>query len=213
MAVSRHRLVVKRTSHDRYQPPLFVVVASTRPGRVRIRVGEWFRAAAEAHGRFDVRFVDLTALALPFMDEPNHPRLGTYTRQHTKDWSAVVAGADAFVFVTPEYNHGYNAVLKNALDFLHKEWADKPMGLVGYGGIAAGTRATQQLKPVLDALRMAVAVEAVNIPFVTNFLSPEGFRANDVIEASAGAMLDELARLERLLRPAREVADLALARR
>ncbi|MFD1505626.1 NAD(P)H-dependent oxidoreductase [Georgenia yuyongxinii] len=193
-------------------PTLLVVVASTRPGRVGIHVGEWFRECARAHGGFDVQFADLAELALPFMDEPHHPKQRKYTHQHTKDWSAVVDGADAFVFVTPEYNHGYNAVLKNALDFLHGEWADKPVGLVSYGGVAAGTRATQQLKPVLDALRMAVTVEAVNVPFVARLLGPDGFLPDDVVEASAGAMLDELARLEGLLRPARREADLVAAR-
>ncbi|WP_205739769.1 NADPH-dependent FMN reductase [Georgenia sp. SYP-B2076] len=193
-------------------PTLLVVVASTRPGRVGIHVGEWFRERAEAHGQFDVRFVDLAELALPFMDEPHHPKLRRYEHQHTKDWSALVAGAHAFVFVTPEYNHGYNAVLKNALDFLHQEWQDKPVGLVSYGGIAAGTRATQQLKPVLDALRMAVAVEAVNIPFVATLMQDGAFRPTDIVDASAAAMLDELARLEFLLRPAHEAAELELVR-
>ncbi|MFH5821444.1 NADPH-dependent FMN reductase [Georgenia sp. AZ-5] len=194
-------------------PTLLVVVASTRPGRVGIHVGEWIREHAEAHGSFDVRFVDLAELALPFMDEPRHPKLRQYEHQHTKDWSAVVDGADAFLFVTPEYNHGYNAVLKNALDFLHQEWADKPAGLVSYGGVAAGTRAVQQLKPVLAALRMVPAVEAVTIPFVANLLGEEGsLQPTDTVSASATAMLDELARLTRLLLPARRGADLALAR-
>lgn len=194
-------------------PTLLVVVASTRPGRVGGHVGEWFRGAAQAHGGFDVRYVDLKELALPFMDEPRHPRLRQYEHQHTKDWSALVDGADAFVLVTPEYNHGYNAVLKNALDFLHQEWADKPVGLVSYGGISAGIRAAQQLKPVLDALRMAVAVEAVNVPFVANLVGEDGFRPTEIIEASAVAMLDELVRLEGLLQPARRDAEPALVNR
>ena len=151
-------------------PTLLVVVASTRPGRVGIHVGSWIREHAEAHGSFDVRFVDLADLGLPFMDEPRHPKLRQYEHQHTKDWSALVDGVDAFVLVTPEYNHGYNAVLKNALDFLHQESADKPVGLVSYGGVAAGTRAVQQLKPVLASLRMVPAVEAVMIPFVAGLL-------------------------------------------
>jgi NAD(P)H-dependent FMN reductase len=119
-------------------------------------------------------------------------------------------GPGAFVLITPEYNHGYNAVLKNALDFLHQEWADKPVGIVSYGGISAGIRATQQLKPVLDPLRMAVAVEAVNVPFVANLVREGGFEPTEVIESSAVAMLDELVRLEGLLRPARREAQLEL---
>jgi NAD(P)H-dependent FMN reductase len=194
-------------------PTLLVVVASTRPGRVGIRVGEWFRRQAEAHGAFDVRFVDLAEQGLPFMDEPNHPKLRQYEHQHTKDWSAIVDGADAFALVTPEYNHGYNAVLKNALDFLHAEWADKPVGLVSYGGIAAGTRAVQQLKPVLAALRMVPAVEAVTIPFVANFVQDGALQPPAETTAAATTLLDELARLEGLLHPAGRDAELELARR
>ncbi|MCK6210437.1 NAD(P)H-dependent oxidoreductase [Georgenia sp. EYE_87] len=108
---------------------------------------------------------------------------------------------------------GYNAALKNALDFLHQEWADKPVGIVSYGGISAGIRATQQLKPVLDALRMAVAVEAVNVPFVANLVREGGFHPTDVLEASAVAMLDELVRLEGLLRPARSEVRMQLTAR
>lgn len=194
-------------------PTLLVIVASTRPGRVGIAVGEWFRAHAEAHGGFDVRVVDLAELALPFFDEPRHPRTGRYEHEHTRRWSAIVDAADAVAVVTPEYNHSYNAVLKNALDFLHHEWADKPVGLVSYGGVAAGTRAVQALKPVFAALRMPVAVEAVNIPFVANFVHDGTLEPTPVLEQSATAVLDELVRLEGMLRPARAArAELAATR-
>ena len=193
-------------------PTLLVVVASTRPGRIDIHVGRWIEEAAETHGGFDVRFADLAELALPFMDEPRHPRLRQYEHQHTTDWSAIVDAADTFLFVTPEYNHGYNAVLKNALDFLHAEWADKPAGLlVSYGGIAAGTRAVQQLKPVLAALRMVPVVEGVNIPFVAKHVQDGVFRPTAETTAAATGMLDELARLTDSLRPTHE-AELELSR-
>ncbi len=137
--------------------------------------------------------VDLDELGLPFMDEPNHPRLRRYEHQHTKDWSARVDAADAFVLVTPEYNHSFSAPLKNAIDFLHNEWAYKPVGFASYGGIAAGTRALQALKPVVGALRMTAVVEAVNIPFVGQFIDEdEQFRPNDVLDQAADAMLAEL---------------------
>src|SRR3954470_152784 len=127
-------------------PRLMILIASTRPGRVGLPVAEWFRGRVETHGAFEVDGADMADIDLPFMDEPNHPRLQRYEHQHTKDWSARVAAADAFVFVTPEYNHSFNAPLKNALDFLHSEWIGKPAGFVTYGGIAAGTRALQALK-------------------------------------------------------------------
>jgi NAD(P)H-dependent FMN reductase len=182
-------------------PKLQIIIASTRPGRVGLPVAEWFRAWAEAHGGFDVELVDLAEVDLPFMDEPNHPRLRRYEHEHTKRWSAAVDSADAFVFVTPEYNYGFNAPLKNALDFLHQEWQHKPVGFVSYGGVAAGTRAVQLLKPVLGALRMVTCGEAVSIPFVRQLIDDEGsVRANEVMEGAATAMLDELVRLEGALR-------------
>ena len=185
-------------------PTLQIIIASTRPGRVGEPVADWFSARAEQHGAFELDVVDLAELALPFMDEPNHPRLRRYEHQHTKDWSARVEAADAFVFVTPEYNHSYSAPLKNAIDFLHQEWEYKPVGFVSYGGIAAGTRALQALKPVVGALKMTPVTEAVNIPFVRQFINEdEVFEPNDVLEQAADAMLDELARVEAALRALR----------
>lgn len=184
-------------------PVLRIVIASTRPGRVGLPVAEWFTAVARDHRAFDVEVSDLLELGLPFMDEPKHPRLGQYEHEHTRRWSATVSRADAFVFVTPEYNYGYNAVLKNAIDYLHNEWADKAVGFLSYGGVAAGTRSVQQLRQVLSSLRMTTAVEAVNVPFAPQFLDENRqVQPNDVMLASADAMLTELARLTALLRPA-----------
>ena len=188
-------------------PRLLVVVASTRPGRVGLPVGAWFHQRAVRHGGFDVEWVDLAEVDLPFFDEPHHPRLRRYQHQHTKDWSARVERADAFVFVTPEYNFGFTAPLKNALDFLSREWAYRPAGIVSYGGVAAGTRAAQMLKQVLTTLKMTPMFEAVSIPFVKQFLDEHGrIRANETMEQAADAMLDELVRWERALRPLRSEA-------
>ena len=122
-------------------PDLTIIIASTRPGRAGLPIGTWFAERARVDGAFDVRVVDLADVGLPMYDEPDHPRLRRYRNQHTKDWSATIDAADAVVFVTPEYNYGYPASLKNAIDFLHEEWAYKPVGFVSYGGVAAGTRA------------------------------------------------------------------------
>jgi len=178
------------------KPNLQIIVGSTRPGRVGLPVAEWFQDRAERHDAFDVELIDLAEVDLPFMNEPNHPRLRQYVHPHTKEWSATIERGDAFVFVTPEYNHGFNAVIKNALDYLHQEWADKPAGFIGYGGISAGTRAIQMLKPVVAALRMTPVVEAVTIPFVAKLIDDEGrLQANDTINGAADTMLTELARL------------------
>jgi len=185
-------------------PNLTIIVGSTRPGRAGAPIAQWFAARAKDHGGFDVNVVDLAELGLPLLDEPNHPRLRTYTQQHTKDWSAIVDAADAVVFVTPEYNYGYPASVKNAIDYLHQEWRDKPVGFVSYGGVAAGTRAVQQLKQVVTTLRMLPIFESVNIPFHSKLLDSDGvFHPGEGLDQAADAMLDELVRTEAALRPLR----------
>ena len=186
------------------KPILTIVIGSTRPGRVGPKFAEWFRSRAIDHAGFEVEVVDLAELNLPFMDEPNHPRLRQYTHQHTIDWSRIVERSDAFVFVTPEYNFGYTAPLKNAIDYLSHEWADKAVGFVSYGGVAAGTRATQMLKQVLTALRIMPVTDAVNIPFVAQHLDEDKrFKPNEIMEQSATIMLDEVLRWTEALRPLR----------
>ena len=178
-------------------PLLQIVIASTRPGRIGLPIARWVEKAAVDHGGFEVEVVDLAEIGLPVFDEPVHPRMRSYTHDHTKAWSATVDRADAFVFVMPEYNHSFNGALKNAIDFLFHEWQHKPVGTVSYGGVGAGIRAVAQLKPVLAALSMPVMVSAVPIPFVTAHVSGEGdartFTPNAEIEAGATAMLDALA--------------------
>ncbi len=182
-------------------PRLTVIIGSTRPGRVGAAIGQWFEARARAYGSFDLEVADLAAVNLPMLDEPNHPRLQQYAHQHTRDWSAVIHRADAVVFVTPEYNHGYPATIKNAIDYLYHEWADKPVGFVSYGGVSAGTRSVTQLKPVVTAVGMVPVIDMVNIPFVAQFFDDNGrFEANNIMDQAAETMLDDLLRVHRLLR-------------
>ena len=186
-------------------PQLMIVIASTRPGRGGESVARWFIERATDHDSFDVDVVDLAELNLPPLNEPHHPRLRQYTQRHTHQWSEQVDAADAFVFITPEYNHGYPASLKLAIDYLNNEWRYKPVGFLSYGGVAAGTRAVEQLQQVVTALRMTPVIEQVNIPFYQQFIDEDGvLRANDVMEQAAEAMLDQLVRLEATLRPLRE---------
>ncbi len=186
-------------------PRLQVIIASTRPGRLGLPIGTWFAGAAVAHGAFEVDFADLAEVALPFMDEPNHPRLRNYLHRHTIDWSARVGAADAFVFVTAEYNAGYPAPLKNAIDFLYDEWKYKPVGFVSYGGVSAGTRCVQMLKQVVTTLRMIPVLEAVSIPFVAQLIDHERrFVPTELVENAAVAMLDELDRVQAALAPLRK---------
>jgi NAD(P)H-dependent FMN reductase len=182
-------------------PKLHVILASTRPGRAGEPIADWFVERARAHGAFDVELVDLAEVALPFFDEPAHPRLRRYEHEHTKAWSRRIDAADAFAIVTPEYNFGYPATLKNAIDYLHFEWQHKPVGFVSYGGVAAGTRAVQQLKQVVTTLKKLPLFESVSIPFHTQFIDEEGrVQANETMETAADAMLDELLLSEEALR-------------
>jgi len=186
------------------RPVLQVIIGSTRPGRVGSAVADWIIDRARARGDFEVEVADLAVLNLPIFDEPNHPRLRRYVNQHTKDWSEIVERSDAFVFVIPEYNYGFNAATKNAIDYLNQEWQNKPAGIVSYGGVAAGTRAAQMLKQVMSALKIVPVTDSVNIPFVGQKLDQDRrLKPNEIMEAAAAAMLDELARWAQALRPLR----------
>ena len=187
-------------------PVLQIIIASTRPGRVGPTIADWVRQRAEAHGGFEVEVVDLAEVNLPLFDEPNHPRLGQYTHEATRRWSATVARADAFVFVMPEYNHSFNAALKNALDHLFAEWGDKPVAFVSYGGISGGLRAVAAIKPVVAALRMVPVLEGVTLPMVFSDIVDGAFVADDATDQAATFMLNELARLSAVLTPARRDA-------
>jgi NAD(P)H-dependent FMN reductase len=146
---------------------------------------------AATRGDLEVDLVDLAEVGLPLLDEPHHPRLGQYTHEHTRAWSRRIREADGFVFVTPEYNHGYSAVLKNAIDYLYDEWRHKPVGFVSYGGNSGGLRAVQQLKQVVVALNMVPVVEAVSLPFVGSMLHADGsLEPSQSMEHSLKSMLD-----------------------
>lgn len=175
-------------------PRLGVVLTSTREGRVGATVADWFLARAREHGGFEVELVDLKAVDLPMMSEPNHPRLKKYTQEKTRAWSATVSALDAYVFVTPEYNFGSPPALVNALDHLYWEWTHKAAGLVTYGGISGGLRAAQMTKLLLTSFKIVPLVEQVAIPFVTQHLTDGVFKGDEKHDKSATVMLDELAR-------------------
>lgn len=152
---------------------LDVILVSTRTGRAGPAIASWFLTQAQRHGKFAVHLIDLALVALPMLDEPHHPRLRKYEREHTKAWSRTIDAADAFVFVTPEYNYGSPPSLVNAIDYLHHEWAYKPAGFVSYGGVSGGTRAVQMIKQIVTTVRMMLIPEAVALPFFTQQLDKE----------------------------------------
>ncbi len=145
---------------------IMVVIGSVRPGRIGPTVADWVvRSISDRHPDAEVDLVDLADLALPFLDESAHPRMASYEQPHTLAWSARVTEADAVLLVAPEYNHSYSPALKNALDYLHREWWRKPVGIVCYGGVSAGTRGVDALTPVLVTLGMVKTGAGVEIGF------------------------------------------------
>ena len=179
---------------------LKIITASTRPGRRGILVSHWIIEMLKSNPAFEVEHLDLAEINLPFMDEPHHPRFQNYTKQHTKDWSEIISAADAFIIVMPEYNYGFIAPLKNAIDFLQKEWAYKAVGIVSYGGLGAGIRATQMLKQVLTTLKMIPLFEAVNIPFFESHIKDGVFVPGETIIKNLNDLTQELIRVDKGLR-------------
>jgi NAD(P)H-dependent FMN reductase len=142
------------------------------------------------------------------MDEPFYPIQQKYQFEHTKKWSATIEEAEAFVIVTAEYNNGMPAPLKNALDYLVKEWAYKPVGIVSYGGGAAGTRAAQMLKQVLSYLKMVPLPEMVANPFFDQNINEQGvFVPNQTSVKAAHEMFHELVRWTTALKPLRSTSE------
>jgi NAD(P)H-dependent FMN reductase len=175
---------------------LQVVTVSTREGRQGHAVAKWFSEYARFHNQFEVEDVDLAKVNLPLFDEPNHPRLQQYVHDHTRAWSKIVQRADAFVFVTPEYDYGAPPSLINALVYLTHEWFYKPVGFVSYGGVSGGTRGVQMAKLTMTSLKLVPLPEAVSIPFFTQFIDKEsGLFQPDTVQLQASKMmLDELLR-------------------
>jgi len=130
-----------------------VILGSVRAGRLCPNIAAWVMAIGRAATRLNYELVDLADWPLPMDDEPSIPARGGYAQEHTRAWSRKIAAADAFVFVTPQYNWGYPAVLKNAIDHLYAEWRGKPVAIVTYGGHGGG-KAAAQLRQVTEGLKM-----------------------------------------------------------
>lgn len=148
-----------------------IILGSTRPQRQSEKVGKWVFEQLSQNKEIETELIDLRDYPLPFFDEPVSPAMfkmmkKDYSNEVAKKWAQKVAEADAYIIVTPEYNHGYSAVLKNALDYAYSEWNNKPITFVAYGGIVGGARSVEQLRQVAIELQMAPIREAVYIPMV-----------------------------------------------
>ena len=182
-----------------------IIIGSTRPGRKAETVAKWVYEIARMRGDAEFELVDIKDFNLPLLDEPMSPVMGQYTHQHTKDWSAKIASFDAYVFVTPEYNHATSGALKNAIDYLYKEWVNKAAGFVGYGG-ASGTRAVESLRLVMGELQIADVKAQVGISLFTDFENFSIFKPAPQQEQSVNAMLDQVSAWGGALKSMRELS-------
>jgi len=186
---------------------LNVIVTSTRPGRIGPKIGKWMADFAKENSDFEVELVDLADFDLPLLDEAKHPMMQDYQHEHTKRWSEVNAKADAFVFVSPEYDYFPAASTVNALQTLYKEWNKRPVGLVGYGGVSGGLRAMQTIKVLMNTVQLMPLPQEVPIPFVFNFIGEDGtFAPAPEVTQGATGMLAELKVWAETLKPARAEA-------
>jgi NAD(P)H-dependent FMN reductase len=168
-----------------------IILGSTRPGRNGEAVANWVYEIARK--RTDARFelVDLKNFNLPLLDEPVPPSQGKYTQAHTKAWAAAIDSFDAFVFVTGEYNHGVPGALKNAIDFLYREWNNKAAGFVSYGS-AGGARAVEQLRQIMGEIHVADVRAQVMLSLLTDFENYRVFKPSSSREAQLSVVLDQV---------------------
>jgi NAD(P)H-dependent FMN reductase len=168
-----------------------IIIGSTRPGRKAEAVARWVHGIATKRSDAEFELVDIKDFNLPLLDEPMPPAAGKYTQPHTRAWAAKVAAFDAYVFVTPEYNHGPSGALKNAIDYLYREWNNKAAGFVGYGS-AGGTRAVEQLRLVMGELLVADVRAQVALSLFTDFENFSTFKPAPMHEKSVNVMLDQV---------------------
>jgi NAD(P)H-dependent FMN reductase len=176
-------------SSDR--PHIQIILSSTREGRFGETVAKWFHSVAESRQDLTTELLDLRDWSMPFFDQPMSPAGGNYADE-AKPWAAKIAQGDGYVIVTPEYNHGYPAVLKNAMDHLYREWNNKPVAFVSYGGGAGGARSVEQLRLVAVELQMAPIRETVVIPMARAAFNEQGEPINPALNERANAVLDQI---------------------
>lgn len=181
---------------------LAIIVGSTRPGRKAEAVAQWVHGIAKKRTDAEYELVDLQDFDLPLLDEPVPPSMGKYSKPHTLKWAAKIDSFDGFVFVTPEYNHSVPAALKNAIDFLFKEWNNKAAGFVSYGS-AGGVRSVEHLRLVMAELQIADVRAQVMLSLATDFENYSVFKPADRHEKSVNDMLEQVVAWSGALKPLR----------
>ena len=179
-----------------------IIIGSTRPGRKAESVARWVHGIASRRSDATYELVDIQEFNLPLLDEPVPPSMGQYSKEHTKRWAAKIDGYDGFVFVTPEYNHATSGALKNAIDFLFREWNNKAAGFVGYGS-AGGVRAIENLRLVMGEVMVADVRQAVQLSLFSDFENFATFKPAAAHEKTVNAMLDQVVEWSRALQGVR----------
>ncbi|HLL07924.1 MAG TPA: NAD(P)H-dependent oxidoreductase [Nocardioidaceae bacterium] len=179
-----------------------IIIGSTRPGRRGVAVAQWAHTVAAERGDADYELVDLADFDLPLLDEPLPPAMGQYTHAHTRSWAHKIAAFDGYVFVTPEYNHSTSGALKNAIDFLFTEWANKAAGFISYGS-SGGTRAVEHLRLIMGELQVADVRAQVSLGMTTDFVHFRDFAPQAHKEKALNTMLDQLLAWSEALRALR----------
>jgi NAD(P)H-dependent FMN reductase len=180
-----------------------IILGSTRPGRIGEGVAHWVEQIAAKRNDAEFELVDIKDFNLPLLDEPVPPSRGQYSKAHTRTWAAKIASFDAFVFVTPEYNHGISGALKNAIDFVYAEWNNKAAGFVSYGS-AGGARAVESLRLVMGELMIADVRAQLMLSLSTDFENFSKFKPAPMHEKSLNTMLDQLVAWGTALKSVRE---------
>ncbi|MEV4352676.1 NAD(P)H-dependent oxidoreductase [Actinoplanes sp. NPDC049596] len=179
-----------------------IIIGSVRPGRAGEAVARWAYEIAVRHGGAEYELIDLRDVGLPPLDEEVAPMLGQYARPHTVRWAERIRPFDGYLFVTPEYNHGMPAALKNAIDFLYAEWNNKAAAFVSYGS-EGGVRAVEQLRQVMAQVRIADVGSTVALPLATDFVDFVQFQPQGSREQAVHAMLTDLLAWSTALRTVR----------
>jgi NAD(P)H-dependent FMN reductase len=168
-----------------------IILGSSRPGRKGEPVAKWVYEIAMKRSDAEFEFVDIRDFNLPHLDEPMPASLGQYSRPHTLAWAAKINSFDAYVFVTPEYNHSTSGALKNAIDFLYREWNNKVAGFVSYGGVG-GVRAVEHLRLIMAELSVATVRTQVALSLFTDFENFSVFQPGARQERAVNTMLDQV---------------------
>jgi NAD(P)H-dependent FMN reductase len=186
------------------KPQILVILGSTRQGRTGERVADWLMRRLREQSAAEFTLVDLRDHPLPLFDNPHPPSFGQYAPE-AEGWARLIGSADGYVFVAPEYNHGYPAVLKNALDHVYREWNRKPMAVVSYGGgPAGGFRGAEQLRQVAVELQMVPVREQLAIPVAWMAFDDSGELRQPMADETLARMVDDLVWWALALKPARE---------